>query len=405
MLFTVVLKLAGAALAAVSSVFFVITVVKRRAPKVRLAWAGGVVAGVVIFTLVGTPLPSTVGYPFFAKTYGPSIAPVLPADMVVKFFAHLGDFEKVADIAADPAAVPPAITRTEPALVEIELEAKEVLSQVAPGVTLNYWTFNGRVPGPMLRVREGDTVELTLKNHPSSLHTHSIDLHAVTGPGGGAAVMQVRPGESKKFRFLARNPGLYVYHCATPNVAVHDAHGQYGMILVEPTGGLPPVDREFYVMQGELYTQGRLGERGLQAFDAGKMLDGHPEYVVFNGRVNGTVGNMTAKRGERVRVYFGNGGVNFVSSFHVIGEVFDDVYPEAAVGGEPHHNVQSTMVPAGGATIVDMGLEVPGKLILVDHALARLDRGAWGTINVEGEPNPEVFEALSPQDPSMSGGH
>lgn len=405
MLLTVVLKLAGAALAAVSFVVFVMTVVKRRPPKVRLAWAGGVAAGIVIFVLVGTPLPSTIGYPFFAKTYGPSIAPVLPAGMIVKFFARLGDFEKVADIAANPTAVPPAITRIEPALVEIELEAKEVLSEVAPGVTLNYWTFNGQVPGPMLRVREGDTVELTLKNHPSSLHTHSIDLHAVTGPGGGAAVMQVPPGESKKFRFLARNPGLYVYHCATPNVAVHDAHGQYGMILVEPKGGLPPVDREFYVMQGELYTQGRLGERGLQAFDAGKMLDGHPEYVVFNGRVNGTVGNMTAKRGERVRVYFGNGGVNFVSSFHVIGEVFDDVYPEAAVGGEPHHNVQSTMVPAGGATIVDMGLEVPGKLILVDHALARLDRGAWGTISVEGEPNPEVFEALSPQDPSVSGGH
>lgn len=405
MLLTIVLKLAGAAFAAASFVIFVMTVVKRRPPKVRLAWAGGVIAGLAVFVFVGTPLPSTIGYPFFAKTYGPSIAPVLPADMIVKFFAHLDDFEKIPDIAANPAAVPPAIARTEPALVEIELEAKEVLSEVAPGVTLNYWTFNGQVPGPMLRVREGDAVELTLKNHPTSLHVHSIDLHAVTGPGGGAAVMQVRPGESKKFRFLARNPGLYVYHCATPNVAVHDAHGQYGMILVEPKDGLPPVDREFYVMQGEFYTQGRLGERGLQAFDAGKMLDGHPEYVVFNGRVNGTVGNMTAKRGERVRVYFGNGGVNFVSSFHVIGEVFDDVYPEAAVGGEPHHNVQSTMVPAGGATIVDMGLEVPGKLILVDHALARLDRGAWGTINVEGDPNPEVFEALSPQDPSVPDGH
>jgi nitrite reductase (NO-forming) len=402
----IIFKVLGAALATVSLGFLVIASKKARPAKwERPRWIAGLVAGLLIFAFSATPLPSVIGYPFLAKTYGPSIGPSLPLKMVAEFFAHLQKFDQVTDIAADPSSVPPPIERTEPQVVKIDLTAKEVLAEVAPGVMLNYWTFNGQVPGPMLRVREGDTVELTLHNDASSLHTHSIDLHAVTGPGGGAAVMQVAPGASKSFRFLARNPGLFVYHCASPNVAVHNSHGQYGMILVEPKGGLPKVDREYYVMQGELYTQGRLGERGLQAFDAGKMLDGHPEYVVFNGRVNGTVGNMKAKRGERIRIFFGNGGVNLVSSFHAIGEVFDDVFPEASMGGDLHHNVQTTLVPAGGATIVEMGLEVPGKLILVDHALARLDRGAWGTIQVDGDPNPEVFQALSPQEPGSMGGH
>lgn len=397
------IKIIGAiALFAGGGVFlYRLMVLKRATWSLLILAACGAVA--IVFT--ATPLPAIFGYPFLAKTYGPASGPSLPFNMAKKFFTHYRDFEQVKDIAADPNAVPPAIDRTEPEAVKISLETKEVISEIAPGVKLNYWTFNGQVPGPMLRVREGDTVELTLKNHPTSLHTHSIDLHAVTGPGGGAAVMQVAPGESKSFRFKAINPGLYVYHCATPNVAVHDAHGQYGLILVEPAKPLPKVDREFYVVQGEWYTLGRLGDRGLQPFDAEKMLDGHPEYVIFNGRVNGTVGNMKAKTGERVRIYVGNGGVNLVSSFHVIGEVFDDVYPEGAIGGEPHHNVQSTIVPAGGATIVDFKVEVPGKLILVDHALARMDRGAWGTIEVEGPPNPEIFEALSPQDAGGYGGH
>lgn len=362
------------------------------------------VTAIAAYFLIGNGLPQTFGYPFITRSYGPSIGPSLPFRKVLEFFSNLKRFERVDDIAADPTAVPPPIGRTEAETVKIELEAREVLADVAPGVTLNYWTFNGQVPGPMLRVREGDTVELTLKNHPSSLHVHSIDLHAVTGPGGGAAVMQVPPGGAKTFRFKALNPGLYVYHCATPNVAVHSAHGQYGLILVEPKGGLAQVDKEFYVVQGELYSSGGLGHRGLQAFDARKMLEARPEYVVFNGRVGGTVGDMKVARGERVRLYVGNGGVNLVSSFHVIGEIFDEVYPEGAVASETHRNIQSTIVPAGGATIVEFGADAPGTLILVDHALARMDKGAWGTLEVEGEPNPEVFEALSPQD-GGAGGH
>ncbi len=303
--------------------------------------------------------------------------------------------DKVTDIARDPKDVSSSVTRIAPDLVKISLETKEVIGSMADGVELNYWTFNGTVPGPFLRVNEGDTVELNLANNSSSVHNHNIDLHAVTGPGGGAGVTNIAPGESKTFSFKALNPGLYVYHCAHPNVATHMAHGMYGMILVEPKEGLPKVDKEFYIMQGEFYSKGDLGDKGLQIFDAQKMLDGKPEYVVFNGRTGGIIDKMQAKTGERIRIYVGNGGVNLISSFHVIGEIFDVVYPEGSMGlgTTVNKNIQTTLVPAGGATVVEFTVDVPGKYILVDHALARLDRGAWGTLEVTGDANPEIFNA------------
>lgn len=358
--------------------------------------------GVFLFFFAPRVIPNTIEYPFFLKTFGPADGPAIPLKNVLTFFKKSRQMERVANIAADPANILSPIERKSEAAVEIELEAEEVISEIAPGVYYNYWTFNGTVPGPFLRVREGDAVTLTLKNNPSSVHHHNIDLHAVTGPGGGAVLTNVGPGESKTMKFKALNPGLYVYHCAHPNVATHDAHGMYGLILVEPKEGLSKVDKEFYVTQGEIYTAGSLGNKGLQVFDAQKMLDGRPEYVVFNGKVRGLGQNMKAKVGERVRIFIGNGGVNFISSFHVIGEIFDIVYPEGSIGGALLKNVQTTLVPAGGSSIVEFGLEVPGKYILVDHALARLDRGAWGVMEVSGEPNEEIF---SGQTDSASHGH
>ena len=281
----------------------------------------------------------------------------------------------------------------------MEIEAQEVIGEMAPGIFFNYWTYNGQVPGPFIRARVGDKINLTLKNHPSSLHHHSIDLHAVNGPGGGATVTMVEPGQSKTFSFKALNPGLYVYHCAHPNVATHMAHGMYGLILIEPEEGLPEVDKEFYVMQGEFYSAGNLGKYGLQVFDAKKMIDGHPEYIVFNGKTQALNGKMEVSVGDKVRLYVGNGGVNLISSFHVIGEIFDNVYPEAAIGSEPHRNIQTTLVPAGGASIVEFKVDVPGKYIIVDHALARLDRGAWGIMTAEGPENKEIFDGA----PDISG--
>jgi nitrite reductase (NO-forming) len=349
--------------------------------------------GIFLFFYVPFGLPDKMAYPFNLKTYGPADGPWLPLASVIAFFQHIDQFERVTDIARNPADMPHSPTLPGPdGIVDLNLTAREVIAETAPGVTVNYWTFDGTVPGPMLRVREGDRVRVTLTNDPTSLHPHSIDLHAVTGPGGGAVATDVLPGQSKSFIFTAQNPGLFVYHCASPNAANHMAHGMYGMILVEPSGGLPPVDREFYVMEGELYTAGKMGSKGLQVLDATKLLSGDPEYYLLNGRVGGVNGKMEAKTGERVRLYFGNGGVNAVSSLHLIGEVFDTVYPEASMGGALFHNVQTTLVPAGGATITEFGLEVPGRYTLVDHALARIDRGAWGTLEVTGEPKPGVFE-------------
>ncbi len=328
-----------------------------------------------------------------AKLFGPSDGPAISFANLVKFVKKVPSMNKVTDIARDPKDISLSVTRTAPGQVKIALETKEVIGSMADGVEFNYWTFNGTVPGPFLRVHEGDTVELSLTNNSSSVHNHNIDLHAVTGPGGGAGVTNVAPGESKTFSFKALNPGLYVYHCAHPNVATHMAHGMYGMILVEPKEGLPKVDKEFYIMQGEFYSKGDLGDKGLQIFDAQKMLDGKPEYVVFNGRTGGIIDKMQAKTGERIRIYVGNGGVNLISSFHVIGEIFDVVYPEGSMGlgTTVNKNIQTTLVPAGGATVVEFTVDVPGKYILVDHALARLDRGAWGTLEVTGDANPEIF--------------
>jgi len=301
-------------------------------------------------------------------------------------------------------AVAPPITRTTPALVKVELETREVTALMADGVAYTYWTFNGTVPGPMIRVRQGDTVEVTLKNSPDSKVTHSIDFHAVTGPGGGAKVMQVAPGGQGVFRFKALNPGAYVYHCATPMVAHHIASGMYGLIVVEPEQGLPAVDREYYVMQGDFYLTGDRGQQGLRDFDMNKMLAENPDYVVFNGSVGALTGEhaLKARVGDTVRIFFGVGGPNKTSSFHVIGEIFDRVHPEGA--SETLTNVQTTMVPAGGATMVEFQTQVPGTYMLVDHSLGRLEKGAAAQLVVEGPANPDVFQTIQ-EGNGGSGGH
>jgi nitrite reductase (NO-forming) len=311
-----------------------------------------------------------------------------------------------ANLAPLPAPqVAPPINRTEPAYVTFDLTTQKATARMADGVAYEYWTFNGTVPGPMLRVREGDTVEIDIGNAADAGVTHSIDLHAVTGPGGGAAVTQIAPGDNASFTFKALNPGVYVYHCATPMVAHHIASGMYGLIVVEPASGLPAVDREIYLMEGDFYLQGQRGDQGLRAFDMNKMLDEKPDYVLFNGGVGANTGAnaFQARVGETVRIFFGVGGPNLTSSFHVIGEIFDRVYPEGALAN-PATNVQTTGVPAGGATVVEFKTEVPGTYSIVDHSLGRLEKGAAAQIVVQGEPNPEVFHSLH-AGAGGSGGH
>lgn len=387
----------------------------------------------LIFVLVGLSMFISVSvgrlyalqYPVYVESFGPGSGPGLPLKNVIGFFSHIDQFARVSDIARNPNDVPSPITVLNPtidatatfqliesmsasgtlAMVasttppedggevrELYLETTEVLAEIAPGIMHNYWTFNNTVPGPLFRVREGDIVKVTIKNNETSLHHHNVDFHAATGPGGGGKVSVVAPGETKEFTFKALNPGLFVYHCAVPNMAVHMAHGMYGLILVEPKEGLPVVDKEFYVMQGEIFTTGTIGRQGLQAFDAKKMMASMPTYVTFNGRPDGAVGKMKAEVGDRIRMYVGNGGVVHNSSFHVVGEIFDTVYPEASIGGAMFKNVQTTNVPAGGATIVEFTVDYPGTYVLVDHALMRADKGAWGTIEVTGEADPTIFD-------------
>jgi nitrite reductase (NO-forming) len=308
-----------------------------------------------------------------------------------------------ADIVRDPTDLPGPIGDREPQVVRIDLEAVEIEGQLADGSTYKYWTFNGKVPGPFFRVRVGDTIEVHMRNLTNSTMPHSVDFHAVTGPGGGATMTQTAPGQETMFTAKALNPGLYVYHCATPMVAQHIANGMYGLILVEPEGGLSPVDREFYVMQGEIYTKEAFGSTGLLTEDTQALLNENPEYLVFNGAVGGLTDQkpLKANVGETVRIFFGVGGPNFTSSFHVIGEIFDRVYNQASLTSNPLTNVQTTTVPPGGATMVEFSLEVPGRYILVDHALSRLQRGLAGFLLVEGPAAPEIFNGT----PMPGSGH
>lgn len=298
-------------------------------------------------------------------------------------------------VLTDAPNVPPPITRKYATKVIVNLEVIEKTMTIADSVQYPVWTFGGSVPGKFIRVREGDLVEFHLHNAKGNMMPHNIDLHAVTGPGGGAKFSLTMPGHESVFSFTAMNPGLFVYHCATSPVPVHMSNGMYGMILVEPAAGLPKVDREYYVMQSEFYTKGAFGQPGLAQFDFQKGVDEKPTYVVFNGAVGALTGDkaLQAKTGDRVRLFVGDAGPNLTSSFHVIGEIFDNVYPE---GGSvaSQHNVGTTFIPAGGSTIVEFGVEKPGDLILVDHSIFRaFNQGALGMIHVTGADNPKVFAA------------
>jgi nitrite reductase (NO-forming) len=309
--------------------------------------------------------------------------------------------EQGKDLSKDPTQVGEPVGSREPKSITLDLRATEEEGRLSDGSTYKFWTFDGTVPGPMVRIREGDTVTLNLSNEPDSAHIHSIDLHAVTGPGGGAAVTQVAPGQTRSFTFKALQPGLYVYHCATPMVAQHISNGMYGLILVEPEGGLPKVDHEFYVMQGELYTANPRGARGLHEFSLDMLLRETPQHLMFNGSKDAltSIHKMEVNTGDSVRIFFGVGGPNLISSFHVIGEIFDKVFDQGSLTSPPLTDVQTTLVPAGGATMVEFVADYPGKYILVDHALSRAEKGLMGVLTVKGDADASIFSSPEPIDP------
>lgn len=311
-------------------------------------------------------------------------APIDPREIVVK-----GEMD--AELTAPP-FVPKSTKDRQATKLKVDMEILELEGEILNGVQYMFWTFGGSVPGSFIRAKHGDEIEFLLKNHPDNKLPHNIDLHAVNGPGGGAESSFVAPGQEKQFNFKALHHGLYVYHCAVAPVGMHIANGMYGLILVEPEEGLPPVDREYYIMQGDFYTEGAYGERGMQEFNMEKAINENPDYVVFNGNVNSLTGDnaLEAKVGETVRLYVGNGGPNLVSSFHVIGEIFDRVTVEA--GSLVNENVQTTLIPAGGAAMIEFKVDAPGSYILVDHSIFRaFNKGALAMLKVTGEDQEDVF--------------
>ncbi|VVM07375.1 nitrite reductase (NO-forming) [Methylacidimicrobium tartarophylax] len=296
------------------------------------------------------------------------------------------------DISRDPSDLPGPLPRRAPTLVRIDLQAREVDGKLTDGAIFRYWTFDGKVPGPFLRVRIGDTVEVHLRNDPGSRMVHSVDLHAAWGYSGGATLTQAVPGAEKVFTFRALNPGLYLYHCGTPVISQHIANGMYGLILVEPPGGLPKVDREFYFMQGEIYTSGSSGSSGSLVSDLSKILQAQPDYFVFNGSVGSLLRHpLRARVDQKVRIYFGNAGPNFSSNLHALGAIFERIYEDGSVATPPMENSCSIFVPAGGAGFVEFTPKVPGKYPLVDHFFARQEKGLGGELLVTGPLDPSII--------------
>jgi nitrite reductase (NO-forming) len=359
-----------------------------------MAWRGMAVA-VVLGVLAKTSLLLLVASACHASSAAPTddFIEVVPASSQPDVTSTPVGHPLIAQLTTAP-EVPAKIFRNHPAHVIVNLTVNEVEKEIAPGVRYTFWTFGGDVPGKFIRVRQGDVVEIHLKNDPSSKMPHNIDLHAVSGPGGGAESTFTAPGHESHFTFRATKPGLYVYHCATAPVPMHVANGMYGMIFVEPPGGLPAVNHEYYIMQGELYTVGKYHAPGLQAFDMDKGIDERPTYVLFDGAEGSLVGDkaLTAKTGDTIRIFFGNGGPNLDSNFHVIGTIFDRVYTEGGSIAQEH--VQTTLVPSGGAAIVELTVEAPGTYAIVDHALFRaFNKGAVGQLKVTGPSRSDLFSA------------
>jgi copper-containing nitrite reductase len=304
---------------------------------------------------------------------------------------------KAADIVRDPADLPLPIGDRAPSVVHVTLTAKELVGALDPasGTTYRYWTFNGKVPAPFIRVRLGDTIEVTLQNDKGSQMVHSLDFHAAIGPGGGADLTQVPPGQSKTLTFQVNTPGLFVYHCGSPMIAQHIANGMYGLILVEPPGGLTHVDREYYIMQGEIYTTAAKGKAGLQEFSVENLMQENAQYYIFNGAVDSVVREypLHANEGETVRIYFGNAGPNATSSLHMVGEIFTRYYALGSLTSPPLIGIQTTSIPPGAAAIVELKASMPGKFTMMDHAISRMEKGNMAILQVKGPENSALMHA------------
>jgi nitrite reductase (NO-forming) len=304
---------------------------------------------------------------------------------------------EVDSIALDPTEVPDPIDRDEPKRHEVTLTAEEVTAEIEPGVTFSYMTFDGTVPGPMIRVRRGDTVSLTMENATENALPHNVDFHAVYGTGGGSIATTAAPGEENAMEFRAEYPGAYIYHCAVANLDYHISSGMFGIILVEPEDGLPEVDHEFYVGQHEVYTDKPAGKEGQHGFDYNAMGREDPSYVLLNGEkyayTTDRHGPLEVETGDTARVYMVTGGPNLPSYFHPIGNVWTKAWPNGSLASTPDEYVQTMTVAPGSCFVGEMEFPVPERVKLVDHALSRVARkGMMAEIDVTGEKQNEIFD-------------
>ncbi|MCH8893719.1 MAG: multicopper oxidase domain-containing protein, partial [Chloroflexi bacterium] len=243
----------------------------------------------------------------------------------------------------------------EPRNVRFTLETVEVESEIAPGVTFPFLTFNGAVPAPAIVVCLGDWVEVTLKNLAGNKFAHNVDFHAATGALGGGSASIVGPGQQTTFRFQALKEGAFVYHCAIAPIVMHVTSGMYGSIIVLPKGGLPPVDQEFYLMEGDFYTEPSADDPKRHVYSQERVTNENPSYVVTNGKVGAVTGDnaLKVKVGETVRFYYGQ--ANDESWLHIIGGHFDKVYVTGSFHPDApkEYGVETTAVPAGSVTVVE----------------------------------------------------
>lgn len=300
-------------------------------------------------------------------------------------------------VAADPLKLPPPIHRSTAVTHQVTLWAKEVVGEIRPGVLFRYMTFNGQVPAPMLRVRQGDTLDITLKGDPDNRHPHNIDFHSCYGSGGGADYLNVGPGQSRRIKFKAQDPGAFIYHCAVPDLDYHISSGMFGMILVEPKAGLPAVDQEYYFGQNEMYVKDPKDENTPAEFDFDKLLDENPRYVVLNGAFNAITrqvyGSLQARQGQTARIYFVNGGPNLISSFHPIGNIWSRFWMQGSLSNAPFKLMQTVEINPGSCAILEMKFPVPEIIRLADHSITRTARkGLLAEIEVSGKPVTELFE-------------
>jgi nitrite reductase (NO-forming) len=360
------------------------------------------------YSVIDNPGGVTIGAPGVGLEE-PEKVPAEPVD-VDEISRHPAEMPDSANYTLyDQGAYQRPVQRSGAITQEVHFYVREVVAEVVKGTTMTYWTFDGKVPGPMIRCRVNDTIDFYLHNLEGNSLPHNVDFHAITGPGGGAVRLDTKVGSVSNLRAKMLRPGIYVYHCAFPDIPTHISHGMYGLIVVEAATELPRVDHEFYVMQSEFYTPwggrlaaSQLADYGHLSFSSEYGTLEQPTFVVFNGRPDALTGDHAIgmhngpalQTGETVRLFVGNIGPNLISSFHVIGEIFDTVYVEGSFD-LVNHNVQTTLVPAGGAAGVEFTLEVPGDYLMVDHSIFRTRKGAAGVIHVEGQANPAVYQPVS----------